>query len=63
VNTLTLPSRPPVVQRTFATSGAARRPEGRHALSHDALGPAHTATVIRRALGADPRSRQRTAAD
>ena len=61
--TLTLPSRPPIIQRAFATFGAARRPEARRALSHDALGPAHTATVIRRALGAGPRSRQRIAAD
>lgn len=61
--TLTLSSRPPVVQRTFATPGAPRRPEGRHALSHDVLGSAHTAKVIRRALGAGPPSRQRTAAD
>jgi hypothetical protein len=63
VYTSTLPSHPPIIQRAFATSGAARRPEGRHALSHDALGSAHTATVIRRALGAGPRSRQRITAD
>jgi hypothetical protein len=63
VYTLTLLSRPPIIQRAFATSGAARRHEGRHGLSHDTLGPAHTATVIRRALGAGPRSHQRIAAD